>query len=209
METIFISGLSVQNWTQFSGDILAIETAVYEPSRRDSEESLKRIVGLPRNICAVCCMGETPIGYTFGAPLEFFNDVKGTRDDPEWGKGTSLYSADIAVSPAFRQEQIGTMLKLYQIRHALSLGYEFVSSRNRITLASSMLRINQKFGAQIVTQVRNAYSDSLGHQDSLYMQLDLRRLVWERVFTSLRPAALAALRTSIADVRVGALVTGS
>jgi len=165
--------LSTSSWPEFADRIMEIEEASYEPARRDSREFLEAIVRAPRSIALLCFAGESVVGFCFAAPLELFPDVEGTKMDPEWNKGSTLYSADVTVSPEYRNRGIGYELKKEQIRVARDLGYRFIAGRNRVGMASPMRVINAKLGAYQIKYLVNSYPDNLPYRDCIYYHIDL------------------------------------
>jgi predicted GNAT superfamily acetyltransferase len=165
--------LSTSTWPEFADRVMEIEEACYEPARRDSREFLEAIVHAPRSIVLLCIARETVLGFCFGAPLELFSDVEGTKTDPEWNKGSTLYSADVTVSLEYRNRGIGYELKKEQIRVARELGYRFIAGRNRVGLASSMISINVRLGAYQIKYLVNSYPDDLPHRDCIYYHINL------------------------------------
>lgn len=142
-----IHRLTPELWGRYKDQIMALEKRIYEPARRDSEEFLAEIVSHPRSVCLVAVEAERVVGFALAGPLEGVPGVRGPHEDPERGRGTCLYSADIAVAPEFRGRGLGVRLKRGQIEWARRLGYRWIRSRNRVDRADRMMEINRSLGA--------------------------------------------------------------
>ena len=134
---ITVERLEPSNWAKYCGQIRRIEEASYEESRRDLLEYLRGIVQKPCSECFVALQGKKVVGFCFGASLETFPNVEGTRTDPEWNKKTTFYSADVTVDSSYRRKGIAAKLKQSQLDRARSRGYRFVAGRNRLGVAAA------------------------------------------------------------------------
>ncbi|MFQ6025967.1 MAG: GNAT family N-acetyltransferase [Dehalococcoidia bacterium] len=173
---IKIVRLSPRNWLKYCDQIDRIEEASYEAARKDSISYLHSILLKPGSRCFVAvCQGKA-VGFCFGASLEAFPDVDGTRTDPEWNKGTTFYSANLAVDSKYRRRGIASALKQRQIQETRSQGYSFLAGRNRVGLAEGMIELNASLGAYEVQRIANYYQDDLDPKDLTYYHIDLDRL---------------------------------
>jgi GNAT superfamily N-acetyltransferase len=120
-----------------AGDICALEAGAYEPARRLARDGMAHIARDPDGLSAVALAGGEVAGFAFAGPLEWFGDVAGVLQDPEWGRATALYSADVTVSPLFRRAGVGRRLKVWQMDNARSAGYRYIAGRNRMVLADA------------------------------------------------------------------------
>src|SRR5580704_5380692 len=89
-----LEAITAGNWQIYAADICALEADVYEPARRLARDEMARFARDPHGLCAVALAGGDVAGFAFAGPLEWFADVAGVLQDPEWGRGTTLYSAD-------------------------------------------------------------------------------------------------------------------
>src|ERR1700674_2026580 len=153
----------------------ALENDVYEPARRLSRDEMARIALDPDGLAAVALTGGSLVGFAFAGPLEWFADVPGTLQDPEWGRGTALYSADVTVSPILRRAGVGRRLKVWQIDSARSAGYRYIVGRNRMVLADAMIALNASLGAQACCYLSNTYRDGIDPDVSMYYKIPLDR----------------------------------
>lgn len=146
-------------------DILALEAKVYEPARRDTEETLRKAFG-PGGVPVVAEAVEgdlrTLVGIALGAPAETMAHVAGVKDDP--CQAETLYSQSITVDPDWQGHGIGRGMKIAQVEAARGvLGddsaprYRHVSGRNRIPDASAMARLNDSLGAYTVEVLDRQY----------------------------------------------------
>ena len=165
--------LDLPAWQEVGTAIMEIERAVYEPGRRDTGEFFESIVTDVRAICSVALCETAVVGFCLAGPLERFSKVEGTKADENWGKGNTLYSADVTVHPDWRGQGIGKLLKRYQIERAQAIGYTFVVGRNRAGLADAMWRLNQSFGAVEVARFENSYPDGPEPRTAVYYRIDL------------------------------------
>lgn len=165
--------LDRNSWARFRDAVAVIENAVYEPARRDSIEVLEAIVLHPRGVSVVAHELGAVAGFCLGAPLEHFPHVNGVTDDPNWGDGNTLYSADITVVERYRGKGIARRLKAYQLDAARGAGYRFVAGRNRVGYADTMWAINRALGAVEIVYLENDYPDDRTPNDCRYYHIDL------------------------------------
>ncbi len=141
--------LTPEVWEEYRERIMALEHEIYEPERQDEESFLEAIVRDENQVCHLAMGPDGELaGFSFAAPLKNFKDVKGPDEDPEFGQGTTLYSADIGVSPRYRGIGLGVRLKRVQLAQAKKRGFHFVRSRNRLDATAAMMTINQSFGSR-------------------------------------------------------------
>jgi GNAT superfamily N-acetyltransferase len=175
--SVRLETIGPDNVLNYADDICALESEVYEPARRLSRAEMMRIALDPDGLAVVALAGEQLAGLAFAGPLEWFGDVPGTLQDPEWGRGTALYSADVTVSPNFQRAGIGRRLKLWQIDNARSAGYRYIVGRNRMVLAQAMIALNASLGAQACCYLSNTYRDGIDPDVSMYYKIPLDRAV--------------------------------
>jgi len=170
-----LESIGTDRWQIYANDICALEADVYEPARRLSSDEMARIALDPAGLAVVALVGGDPGGFAFAGPLEWFADVSGTLQDPEWGRGTTLYSADVTVSPNFRRSGIGRRHKVWQIENARSAGYRYIVGRNRMVLAGAMIALNASLGAEACRYLSNTYRDGIEPDVSMYYRISLDR----------------------------------
>lgn len=168
--------LDEANWPLYAERILAVEHASYEPSRRGDRKFFDAIVRHPGGASFMFLREEEVAGFCFGAALEAFESTQGARTDPQWGKGTTFYSADLTVASSHRHRGLGHALKAIQIRSARELGYRYVVGRNRVGLGDAVLRINVGFGARRIQFFDKGYADDLEPAGAVYYQIDLEQV---------------------------------
>jgi predicted N-acetyltransferase YhbS len=135
------------DWPRWSQQIMVIEHECFEPARRGTEAHLIDLLGEKGALGAIAVDREQVVGFCLGAPLEMFSDMEWVRQDPELGRRTTLYAADLIVAPARQGQGIGAALKGNQIECARAAGYRFISGRYRVGLAEAMGRISRRLGA--------------------------------------------------------------
>ena len=167
--------IGTDRWQIYAKDICALEADVYEPARRLSRDEMTRIALDPHGLAVAALAGGELAGFAFAGPLEWFADVPGTLQDPEWGRGTALYSADVTVAPNFRRAGIGRQLKVWQIDNARSAGYRYIVGRNRMVLADAMIALNVSLGAEACCYLSNTYRDGIDPDVSMYYKISLDR----------------------------------
>lgn len=159
--------------------ITDLEHISYEPARRDRTAYLKLVA---ESKDAVVVLAEDPqgmVGMSFAGPLELFWGTDGPRQDPNLGRGNTLYSADITVSPDARGRGIGWRLRLAQLTEAVRMRkggkprYDFISGRNRVGSADAMWAINREFRAYTVAIYHDQYGELGGR--ARYYRMPLRR----------------------------------
>jgi len=138
-------------------EILTIEDASYEASRRDSIDYLRSTVEAGVGLIAVDTSTKEILGFALGSPLEHYGGVPGPVQDDHFGRYDTFYSADITVSPTARNRGTGRALKRAQIRWAREQGYRFVSGRNRVGATQSMAALNRSFGAFQIMRLNRQY----------------------------------------------------
>ena len=138
-----IQSLSADNWLTWRSQILQLETQVYEPSRRDTVETLESIVFDSQGVSFIAIENDRVVGFCLGAPLERFSRIRGPAEDPFFNSRSTLYAADTCVSPHDQGKGIGRALKIQQLIRAKEQGYQRVTGRNRALYAGSMWRLNQ------------------------------------------------------------------
>ena len=152
---------------------MAIEEECFEPARRGTADSLGAVLAEDRSIGAITLHGEHVVGFCLGGPLELFPEMVWAREDPEFGLETTLYAADLIVSPSRQGQGIGAAMKARQIERARSAGYKCVSGRYRVGLAEGMRRISSNLGAHQVQYLPDSYFDDLEPRDAVYYRIDL------------------------------------
>jgi GNAT superfamily N-acetyltransferase len=172
---IQLETIEANKWQIYAKDICALEDDVYEPARRLSRDEMARIVLDPNGLAVIALAGSDLVGFAFAAPLEWFADVAGVLQDPEWGRGTTLYSADVTVSPILRRAGVGRQLKVWQIDNARSAGYRYIVGRNRMVLAGAMIALNASLGAEACCYLSNTYRDGIDPDVSMYYKIPLDR----------------------------------
>jgi len=165
--------IGLDDWPLWSEQIMVIEEACFEPARRGTADSLAAILGDGRSIGAVAAEGKQAVGFSLGGPLELFPEMEWVRDDPEFGRGTTLYAADLIVVPSRQGQGIGASLEVHQIERARVAGYRYIAGRYRVGLAEGMQSISRKLGARRVQYLRDSYSDDLQPRDAVYYRIDL------------------------------------
>ncbi|MCA9563807.1 MAG: aminotransferase class III-fold pyridoxal phosphate-dependent enzyme, partial [Myxococcales bacterium] len=150
--------------------IMALEREVFEPARRDTEETLR--LGFSKD--GIALVGDVRVngswklaGYALAAPLEAVSGLDGVDDDPNRGQNNTLYSIAISVSPNHQGLGLGSALKAEQFRIAKARQtveghprYRYLTGRNRVGEAGTMTLVNRKFGAYI----DRIYSDQYGEE---------------------------------------------
>jgi predicted N-acetyltransferase YhbS len=152
---------------------MAIEEACFEPARRGTEAHLLDVLRETGSIGAIATEEDRVVGFCMGAPLEFFREMEWVKDDPEFGRRTTLYAADLIVSPDHQRQGIGAALKANQIDRARRAGHLYITGRYRVRLAEGMGRISRKWGAYEVQYLRDSYADDLEPRDAVYYRIDL------------------------------------
>ena len=148
--------------------MVALETAVYEPARRDPPEKLRRAFDDPHGVVVLAevegAQGWQLAGFSLGVPLETVGSVDGVRRDAHFGANDTLYALTTTVDPAARGLQIGLRLKAESIRAAAALRtadghprYRWISGRNRVGATAAMMRINRKLGAHVLFELEGQY----------------------------------------------------
>ena len=161
------------SWIDFKTEVMHIQNTCYEPGRRDSEQFFRGIIANPRSICLAALIDKHLAGYAFAGPLELFRNVHGVLEDENFGHGNTLYGADVTVSEKYRGRGIGQALKHAQIERAKSLGFHYVTGRNRVGMAQAMWRLNQQLGAVEVARIKNDYPDGPEPRDAIYYRIPL------------------------------------
>lgn len=171
--------LTEELWERYRDQIMDIEHRAYEPVRRDTEEFLERIVRTPGQVSFVALQGERVLAFSMAAPLESFPNVRGPHEDPEFGRHTCLYSADICVDPECHRMGLGRRLKRRLLKRARHMGYRWIRSRNRVDATPAMMHINLSLDSYDVKLYEKDYGED--EADCLYssqpLQLDYRREV--------------------------------
>ncbi len=153
---------------------MAIEEECFEPARRGTEAHLLDVLRADGSIGAVAVEEEERVvGFCMGGPPEFFPDMQWVRDDAEFGHRTTLYAADLIVSPGRQGQGIGSALKANQIERARRGGFKYITGRYRVGIAEGMGRISRKWGAYDLRYLRDSYADDLEPRDAVYYRIDL------------------------------------
>jgi GNAT superfamily N-acetyltransferase len=168
-----ITDVDKTTWLRFRDQVLALETELYEPARRDSPETLDRIARSPRGASVLAIDGGHVAGWCLGGPLEDFAHVGGVATDAHLGDSDTLYSADTLVAPGFQGHGLGRRLKSAQVDLARSLGYRRLTGRNRVGLAAAMWHINRSLGARTLAIVEGDYNDDLEPNRCIYYEIEL------------------------------------
>ncbi len=158
----------------------AIEAQAYETARRDPLAYLRIIAKSDGGVMLLAETPDEPIGMAFAGPLELWWGIDGPRQDPNLGRGNTLYSADVTVSQGGRGRGLGHRLRARLLTEALrerrpdgSPRYAFVTGRNRVGAADAMWAINRKLGAYEVTLHYAQYGEPEGV--ARYYRIPLRR----------------------------------
>lgn len=166
--------------------IQALEAEVYEPARRDPAELLRLAFDDPHGVAAIAEAhtdeGWVMAGYAVGAPLERVRTTDGPSQDPMLDRHNTLYSLALSVSPRFQGLGLGKALKAAQLGAAAAMSddagqprYHYITGRNRLGFADTMVHLNQRFGAHTVKVYEQQYGDPDGK--ALYYRQPIRRLL--------------------------------
>jgi RHH-type proline utilization regulon transcriptional repressor/proline dehydrogenase/delta 1-pyrroline-5-carboxylate dehydrogenase len=148
--------------------ILAIETRIYEPARRDPEPRLRAGFEDEDGVAIVAERTvdgkRVVVGYAIGIALERVPEIIGPDRDPARGRHDSIYSVALTVDPALQNSGLGRRLKHAQLRAARDKTradgaprYRFCVGRNRVGVADAMSRLNDELGAHTIFTLENAY----------------------------------------------------
>ena len=163
--------------------LLEIESAAYEPARRDTPETLSVGLEHPDGI-AVVAEVESPdgwrvVGSALAGPLESFTHVEGPDKDPHLGAQNTAYSIAITIHPDHHGQGMGTALKQAQLRATRALQtpagtprYTGMTGRNRVGLAASMTHLNRIFGAYEVKRLTGQYGEADG--EAIYYRIPVQ-----------------------------------
>ena len=168
-----IAPLDAESFEAHAAEIDRIEEASYEPSRRDALDLLARLAAEPRGACHLALVAGRVAGFVLGAPLERFGHVAGVERDNTLGQGLTLYVVDLTVAAEHRGRGIARALKMAQLDTARTLGYRWVSGRNRVGLADAMWRLNVSLGARELYRIDDAYPDGPPPRQAIYYQITL------------------------------------
>ena len=160
--------------------IMALEERVFEPSRRDTAETLRKGFEDANGVAVVAESSDDGrlLGYALGAPLERFDHVEGPAEDPNLGQDNTMYSIAISVDPDMHGSGLGRALKGAQLRAARAVKgpngprYHYSTGRNRQGLAAAMTNVNRAYGAYVVKQLANQYENEGG--EAIYYRIPLR-----------------------------------
>lgn len=168
-----IAPITIESWTQYEKDILSLEAMAFSAAQCHPVSFYLNMLNNERSLCYIALVNGEPSGFLFSAALELFEDTKGVLDDPYFGEGIVLYTADMVVNPQFRKQGIGKALKTQQLAEAKSQGYRVVAGRNRLKYADAMWRINQSLGAKVVRHLTGIYKDGRLPNECIYHHLAL------------------------------------
>ncbi len=161
------------DWPRWNSQIMALEQECFEPARQGTEDHLLAVLAEDGALGAIAADEQQVVGFYLGAPLELFSEKEWVRQDPELGKRTTLYAADLIILPTWQGQGIGAALKAHQVQRARAAGYRFISGRYRVGLAEAMGRISRKLGASEVLYLRDSYPDDLDPRDAVYYRINL------------------------------------
>jgi len=176
--------LDKNNWQQYRDRIESIENKAYESGRRDSIEYLFDLATCENGLgLGLLDDKENLVGYAFGCPLEKINQISpqldGPRQDNNLNKQNTFYAADLTLDENSRGRGLGKYLKqefIKFVKENKSQNFEFVTGRNKVGEADSMIRLNSDLGAYDVA----VYDKQYGQNDNpdskaLYYRIALRR----------------------------------
>jgi len=116
-----------ETWTrQFEQEIMKIEQ-VFPVSLRDTAAYLKWISELEDSVFLVAKMNDSIVGYVAGAGLEQFGDIPGTKQDPHFGVGDTVYLESFAVLGDYQGKGIGRQLIKAFLLRTKKKNFRFVS----------------------------------------------------------------------------------
>ena len=150
-------------------DVVALEASIYEPSRRDPIEKLRRAFSNPDGVVieARSHADQSLLGFTMAVPLEAVPEVDGCQSDAHFGQSNTLYALSTTVSPTARGRGLGLVLKRALVRAAGdrrradgSARYQWISGRNRVGATVAMMAINWQLGGDVVEVIGHQYEGS-------------------------------------------------
>lgn len=162
--------LDVAGWRAVRSEVRQLQLQHYEAARRDDLRRFTALIDDPEAVCFLARDADgNLVGTAFGFPLEHFPALDGPNDDPELGRGSTLYSADVTVHREHRGKGLGVALKDAQLAAAMlrrrpngQPRFHFVTGRNKVGATPQMGAINARFGAYEVQRYSHQYGDGAG-----------------------------------------------
>lgn len=178
--SISIQPLTNESWKELKERIMQIETAAYEPGRREKSSDMEMWFNQPfgLGLVAVDAISGKVLGFTFGGPLETAH-ANGCKQDAMQGRNNTFYSADLTLAEEAQGKGLGRRLKEAQMRAVSKMKHEdgtprysFISGRNKIDSADKMIHLNASLGAYVVETYQEDYDDG---KAALYYRIPLHR----------------------------------
>ena len=100
--------------------------------------------------------------------VDFQEDIRAARDNPPM-RG-SLYISTTGILPVYQGLGLGSLLKAWQIAYARRHGFERIVTNNR-KRNRPIIRLNEKFGFQIIRTTPRYYSEPTDATVGMELQL--------------------------------------
>jgi len=151
--------------------LLDIESAAYEPARRDTRETLSIGLNHPFGVAVVAEFKASDewviVGSALAGPLDAFRHIAGPDQDQYLDQNNTAYSIAITIHPDHQGVGLGAKLKRAQLTQTRRLKtadgqirYRWMTGRNRVGLADSMTHLNRMFGAYEDVTLSDQYGET-------------------------------------------------
>jgi ribosomal protein S18 acetylase RimI-like enzyme len=145
-------------WSEYRGDILALENEYPDALSADEEEYLK-IIGRENSLCLVLLSDEKVAGCAIGFPLNG-NEVAAYRLESVW-TDDSFYLESITVASAFQGKGLGLSLMTAFAERIRRIGYRRIVGHFR---ENGSFAIVKKMGGTCLHTEHNWYDTGENYQ---------------------------------------------
>ncbi|TWT47830.1 aminotransferase class III-fold pyridoxal phosphate-dependent enzyme [Botrimarina hoheduenensis] len=170
-ETLTVVRLEAAKYPAHRDRIVAMQEAVYEPTRRSSAEEFDALFAGENPLALAVLKGDRIVAMAFAGPLARFDYMRGVKDDPSHDDPTVHYAMDLTIDEQFRGG-LGRAMKQAMTLLALATGVSALHGRNRDRMAAGMWSINLSLGAYVSQYLPRDYPDQERYRDCLYYRAE-------------------------------------
>jgi len=114
-------------WNLVKNSVMKLE-AQFHPHLQQDEAEYSSTFTNPESISVGVFVETELLGYITGGPLEYYDSLKGVKDDPNFGLKNTVYIESVIVDEPYRNRGYGKELRRLFKNEATKKGYAYVTA---------------------------------------------------------------------------------